>query len=168
MTENRNVSTTQLDQLRAGLLDDDPELKARVEDELRRDAGLAGQYGRWDEVRGQLESEREDATRLNNQLRLRRRRVLSGKAVEKPRRFTLPQMALAAATSVALTLAMVLWFNERPPEGAASVAVTDMIQDATQPVLTGNIEVDLESNVDFYVWMQGQDDVFIEAPRKGT
>ena len=172
MTNNRTVTVTQVDQLRAGLLDTSPELKAQVESALRQDPTLAAEYNRWTQVREQLESAKDDETQLQNQLRVRRRRVLSGKAVIKPRRFTLPQMALATATSVALTLGLVLWLNEAPQPNVALNTGTNtqtiLLTDVDKANLTKTVDFDVTNNVDFYVWMERQDDLFVEVPRKGT
>lgn len=164
MTKDQTVTVTQIDQLRAGVLDDAPELKAQVESALRQDRTLAAEYDRWNQFREQLESSKEEAIQLQNQLRLRRRAVLSGKAVTKPRRFTLPQMAVATAASVALTLALVLWINEAPqPNVVASTS------SGTQKTLLTDVDnANLTNNVDFYVWMERQNDLFVEVPRNGT
>ena len=166
MTKKQTVTVTQIDQLRAGLLDDSPELKAQIESTLRQDPALSTEYDRWNQVREQLETSKEDATKLQNQLRLRRRAVLSGKAVRKPRQFTLPHMALATATSVLLTLGVVLWLNQEPQP---NVAVN--LNASTQPAQStglSTVDFDLTNNVDFYVWMERQSDLFVEVPRKGT
>ncbi|MDJ0958003.1 MAG: hypothetical protein QNI91_14135 [Arenicellales bacterium] len=171
MTKNQTVTVTQIDQLRAGLLDDSPKLKAKVESALHQDPALSAEYDRWNQVREQLESSKDDATKLQNQLRLRRRAVLSGKVTRKPRRFTLPQMALATATSVALTLGLVLWINQAPyPNGAANLNASTPTKQATG-VTSSNlstVDFDLTNNVDFYVWIERQSDLFVEVPRKGT
>ena len=171
MSKNQTVTVTQIDQLRAGLLDDSPELKARIQSALRQDPGLAAEYNHWNQVREQLESSKNDAPRLQNQLRLRRRAVLSGKAITKSRRYTLPQMALATATSVALTLGVVLWINQvSQPNVAANLnASTQAIQSADMDNTNSTpVDFDLTNNVDFYVWIERQDDLFVEVPRKGT
>lgn len=169
MTDRQNVSIEQIDQLHAGLLDNTPHLKAQVEAALQQDQNLTAEYARWQQIRQQLESAEDNDVGLKNQLRLRRRSVLSGEAGKKPRRFTLPQMALATATSVALTLGVVLWFADQPH----STVVMQTIDDSTQAIVysppsgkTG--EFDLTNNVDFYVWMERQNNLFIEVPRNGT
>ena len=168
MTKNQTVTVTQIDQLKAGLLDDSPELKAKIESALDQDPALSAEYDRWNQIREQLESSKEDATKLQNQLRLRRRAVLSGKAIKRPRRFTFPQMALATATSVALTLGLVLWLNQLPQSNVATNlnASTQTMQ--TTGVASTNlstVDFDLTNNVDFYVWMERQSDLFVEVPR---
>ena len=171
MTKNQTVTVTQIDQLRAGLLDDSPELKAEIESALHQDPALSTEYDRWNKVREQLESSQDDATKLQNQLRLRRRAVLSGKAVKKPRRFTLPQMALATATSVALTLGLVLWLNQVPQPNVAANLSASTQTTQTNGVANTNlstVDFDLTNNVDFYVWIERQSDLFVEVPRKGT
>ena len=168
MTKNQTVTVTQIDQLRAGLLDSSPELKAQVESALCQDTTLSAEYDRWNQVREQLESSKDDETKLQNQLRLRRRAVLSGKAIKKPRRFTLPQMALATATSVALTLGLVLWLNQVPqPNVAANLNASTQPAQSTGMANTNlsTVDFDLTNNVDFYVWMERQSDLFVEVPR---
>lgn len=171
MSKNQTVTVTQIDQLRAGLLDDAPELKAQIESALRQDPALGAEYDRWNLVREQLESSKDDATKLKNQLRLRRRAVLSGNTVRKPWRFTLPQMALTTATSVALTLGLVLWVNQVPqPDAAANLDASTKTVQSTGGASTNlpTVDFDLTNNVDFYVWIERQSDLFVEVPRKGT
>lgn len=169
MTDRENVSIEQIDQLRAGLLDNTPQLKAQVEATLHEDQNFAAEHNRWEQILQQLESAEANDIGLKNQLRLRRRSVLSGKAEKMSLRFTLPQMVLAAATSVALTLSVVLWFTDQPQ----TAIVMETSDDSTQTIVyrappdtTG--EFDLTNNVDFYVWMERQNDLSMEVPRNGT
>ena len=171
MSKNQTVTVSQIDQLRAGLLDDTPELKKQIESALYQDPALNVEYDRWNRIREQLESSKADSTKLQNQLRLRRRAVLGGKAVRKSWRFTLPQMALATATTVVLTLGLVLWVNQVPqPNVTANLnASTQMTQTAgATSTNLSMVDFDLTNNVDFYVWIERQSDLFVEVPRKGT
>ncbi len=169
MTNRQNVSIEQIDRLRAGLLDHSPNTKKRVESALREDQSLTAEYSRWEKIRQQLETAEDGDIRLKNQLRLRRRSVLSGHAVKKPRRFTLPQMALATAASVALTLSVVLWFTDNSQTAVVMQPGDDTTTGfAYKSTAKTNVDFDLTNNVDFYVWMERQNELFTEAPRNGT
>lgn len=170
MTEKTTITSREIEELRAGLLDDDPRTKSAVESALDRDEALRAEFERWESIPEQLETAKTADTQLNNQLRLRRRQILSGKTTTTQRRFSLPQMALATASSVALTVGVVTWLYETPSSNIASntgihtptVHLTD-----TAPMVR-NVDFDLTNNVDFYVWMEDQNDVVMEVPRKGT
>jgi hypothetical protein len=181
MNNDDTITTTHIDQLRAGLLDRDLALKSRTRSALSRDHHLSAQNELWTGACEQLEISGNDDLRLTNQLRIRRRSVLSGRAAGKPRRFTLPQMAVTTVASMALTLSIVLLFGEQPRPGASSItqvdsaAPPDSINPGINPVLPSgtalDVDIDLTNNVDFYVWMEGQmaspDDPYIEMPRQG-
>jgi hypothetical protein len=177
MNSDDTITTTHIDQLRAGLLDRDLALKSRTRSALNRDNHLSEQNELWTGVCEQLETSGKDDLRLTNQLRIRRRSVLSGRAADKPRRFTLPQMAVATVASMALTLSIVLLFGEQPRTGGTSITQVDSAAapDSISPGLPAgtalDVDIDLTNNVDFYVWMEGQigspDDLYIEMPRKG-
>jgi len=168
MNKNPEVTTTQIDQLRAGLLDRNTALGSRVHSALDQDDHLSQQDELWARVCEQLDTCRDDDPKLTNQLRIRRRSILSGRAPGKPRRFTLPQMALAAAASVALTLSVVLWFGGQSRTGAQSIAHSELVASTNTnnpDSSTGaniNIDMDLANNVDFYVWIDDRHGLFIE------
>lgn len=172
MNKHEQVTAEQADQLRAGLLDRDPALEFRVRSALKRDGDLARRSELWSRVCGRLQASANDDSRLTNQLRIRRRAVLSGTAVKSRRRFTLPQLAFATATSVALTLGVMLWMGEHPPAArapvswAVQIASTDLAYAIVSNVV--DIDLDLADNVDFYAWMEGQPAATIEHPGKGT
>lgn len=161
MATIEKLTGAHVDRLRAGLLDDDLDLRDAVRAALEPGGRLAGADAVWDGVREQLDASQGDNRRLTNQLRIRRRAVLSGKwAGAKRLRFTLPQMAIATATSVALTLGIVSLLGERPPatdapiSHAVQVASTDLANAYVSNVV--DIELDLTDNVDFYAWMEKQ------------
>lgn len=167
------VTAVEVDQLRAGLLEGDPERRARVRAALLADQSLASANDLWDRMREHLDESGNDVTRLRNRLRLQRRRVLSGNTARKSRRFTLPQMALATATSVAVTMSLVLWLNQRPQQEVVSTtsafdSQSTQLVDSSTLQLTQQVDFDLTSNVDFYVWMESQEDLIPEVRRKGT
>jgi hypothetical protein len=159
----------QIDRMRAGLLDRVREgrLRAAIEHDDRLSRGCEI----WESLRRQFDASAADDPRLTNQLRLRRRAALSGKAATHPRRrFTLPQMALATAASVALTLGIVALTGQQRPAGspvspALQLASTDLANAYVSNVV--DIELDLTDNVDFYAWMGGQPEETIELPGTG-
>lgn len=172
MTTAEKATDTHVDRLRAGLLGNEPGLEPSVRAALESGGDLAGREKIWDQVCGALDASASDDPRLTNQLRIRRRAVLSGKARgEIRRRFTLPHMAVATATSVALTLGFVSWMGQ-PPTGAdgpisqaVQIASTDLANAIVSNVV--DIDLDLTDNVDFYAWMGGQAGMSIESPEQG-
>ena len=177
MNSDNTITTTHIDQLRAGLLDQDLALKSRTRSALRRDNHLSERNDLWTAVCEQLETSGKDDLRLTNQLRIRRRSALGGRAADKPRRFTLPQMAVATVASMALTLSIVLLIGEQSRTGVTaisqvgSVAPSESINPGLPTGTALDVDIDLTNNVDFYVWMENQmespDDLYIEMPRKG-
>ena len=168
MTKQQKVSIEQIDRLRAGLLDQTPHIKDEVEAALHADQNLAAENGRWERIRQQLDATEDNDIRSKNQLRLRRRSVLSGKAGRKPRRFTLPQMALATASGIALTLSAVLWFSYQPQSTVVIKTGVDSADDIVfRSAAEADGEFDLTNNVDFYVWME-KNELLIEEPDNGT
>ena len=173
MTTAEKVTLMQADRRRAGLLGNEPGLESAVSAALETGGDLAGSERIWDRVCRELDASAFDDPRLTNQLRIRRRTVLSGKASgETRRRFTLPQMAVATAASVALTLGVVSWIGS-PPSGAETpvsravqIASTNLANAIVSNVV--DIDLDLTDNVDFYAWMGGQTDTIIEPLGKGT
>ena len=81
-------------------------------------------------------------------------------------------MAIATATSVALTLGFVSFIGEYPPateapiSQAVQIASTDLANAIVSNVV--DIDLDLTDNAGFYAWMGGQVDVVIEPRSKGT
>ena len=172
MTTGENINVMHADRLRAGLLDDDPELSRAVRTALEPGGQLEDSDDVWNRVYEEFEASANENPRLTNQLRIRRRAVLSGKAPNiKRRRFTLPHMAFATAASVALTLGIVSIIGgtaptEAPVSRALHMAATDLANAYVSNVV--DIDLDLTNNVDFYAWMGGRNDLAVEPEGKGT
>ena len=75
---NEPITNEELDRLRAGLYDDDPALRQRLEAALANDPALRERQQLWPELRDALDETAASATAVNNQLRLRRRQILNG------------------------------------------------------------------------------------------
>lgn len=168
-----NVTSVQADKLRARLIDGESFYGPDAHTTRNHSADPTRHYRIWEQVRGQLDASATEDPRLTNQLRIRRRAVLSGKTAGKARhRFTLPQMAIATASSVALTLGIVSWIGGHPPAApapvskAVQIASTDLANAIVSNVV--DIDLDLTHNVDFYAWMGVQPDTLVEPPGKGT
>lgn len=131
-----------LDRLRAGLLDGEPDQKSRAERMVMENSDL--QDRTVGQVIEHLNETADNAMAINNQLRVRRREVLGGNAKRTPQQ-RIPQVALAAAASVVLAIA-IGWF-----------ALPGPINDRTTNVSGDSEEIsDLAENLDFYVWLQNQ------------
>ena len=136
-----------VDQLRAGLLDNDPALASTVRSALESDGDLAAGDAIWNRVTGELEVSATGNQRLANQLRIRRRKVLSGKMKgQTRRRFTLPQMAIATATSVAITLGVVSLIGDRP--SGADAPISQAVQTASDKPECGTTGPKTQTNAE--------------------
>lgn len=145
MNKRKPVTEEQIDLLRAGLLDDQPELKNRVEAALRDPANNQADDDIWDRLGRELDDDCAHAIRVNNQLRLRRRRVLSGAPGRSPR--LRQRSVLTAVASVVLAITVAVFLVPSGDRGGAG---------PTRIIDSGRDMPDLTDNVDFYVWMEAQ------------
>ena len=165
-TEKSRISD--LDRLRAGLVDPESELASRIHVGLVESQSLTEQTELWDKLRMRLDELESTDTRLTNLLRIRRRSVLNGKGAHKAERFTLLQMALAVAASMVFTLSVVYWTGGFSGSSLTSVSLAK----TSAPAIPGvNMErakpgaftdSDVASNVDFYAWIENQEALFVE------
>jgi hypothetical protein len=144
------ISSERLDRLRAGLYEDQAEQREQLQE---ASAGIPGDL--WAPVLAEMDALAEASAAVTNQLRLRRRQVLSGEY--RGRSGQLPRLALAACAGVALVVAVTVM---RQP--------TEPVDLAGSPAPAGaRLEVpDLADNVDFYHWMENRAVVATEP--KGT
>ena len=144
------ISSERLDRLRAGLYEDQTEQREQLQ---KTSAGTPGDP--WAPVLAEGDALAEGSAAVNNQLRLRRRQVLSGEYRGRPTR--LPQLAMAACAGVALTVAVAVMRQPTEP-----VALTSN----TVPAGAWQEVPDLADNVDFYHWMENR--AVVATERKGT
>lgn len=148
---NSSSETEKLDSLRAGL---------RVEDVDFKDAGTLKLIDRenayWQRVVDTLEDGMQHNRALSNQLRIRRRQVLSGQFSRKSEK-GLPRLALGSAAAAVLFIAVGAWWNTMPGERGADVTRTASIE-------TMDIDsVDFANNIDFYTWLEQQSDTVADS-----
>ncbi len=136
--------STQLDQLRAGLLDHSPAAKAQLLEHLRDCATCRQQAATIDTL---VATQRHQPDpRLARQLHARRMAALAGDAVLRPRqpaaRWLAPAFALATVVAVAIGVGGFLELNPAP-----ATAPQELAQAANDDV------PDLYADIDFYLWL---------------
>ncbi len=154
MNDESSPSADQLDRLRAGLLDDDPALKSKVEMSLAADGRAIARAALWKRVNEELDRGLERFPTLANQLRLRRREVLAGK---RRSHAALPLVAGGAAAMLTLAVAISTFQGSPQPEQAAAPVEPAVATAAAYQVQTvADDRLDLATNLDFYVWLANQ------------
>jgi predicted anti-sigma-YlaC factor YlaD len=123
-----------LDQLRAGLLDDDASRKAKVEVHLRQCRSCRQRYD-WPAA---LRADEEQSRALEGRLNLARRHALASTKKSALRRFA----PLAAAGAIALVAVLAVKPLQSPDEQQTRVA-------GTTPAAVPEVYEDL----DFYLWL---------------
>jgi anti-sigma factor RsiW len=131
-----------LDQLRAGLLDQQPALKSQLLEHLRGCAPCRRQAAAMDEL---ATSQRAQADpRLAQQLRTRRMAALAGHAARRPQptavRRLAPAFALATLMAVVIGAGVFLQFNPAPAPQELARSANDTVPD-------------LYADIDFYLWL---------------
>lgn len=110
----------------------------------------------WQRVLDTLEDDVQHDRALCNQLRIRRRQVLSGQFNRK-REPGVPRLALGSAAAAAVFIAVGAWWNTMPGEPGADVTRTASIE-------TMDIDsADFANNIDFYTWLEQQSDTVAES-----
>lgn len=139
------------DSLRAGL---------RVEDVDFKDVGTPKLIDRenayWQRVVDTLEEGVSHDRALCNQLRLRRRQVLSGR-FDRNRSTGLPRFAMGAAAATAVFVAVGTWWNALPSDPGTEITRTASIE-------TMDIDnAEFADNIDFYTWLDEQTDTVADS-----
>jgi hypothetical protein len=150
---NSSFETETFDALRAGLSIDDVDFK---------DAGTLKLINRqntyWQRVVDTLDDGVDHDRALCNQLRIRRRQVLSGQ-VSGSRRAGLPRFALGAATSVAAAIAIAVWWDSRPLESGEVYTRTASIESVDADI----DRTEFADNIDFFTWLEKQSDAVADS-----
>lgn len=110
----------------------------------------------WQRMIDTLEEGVNSDRALCNQLRLRRRQVLSGRHRRK-RSAGLPRFALGTAAGAAVFIAIGTWWDSMPGESASEVTRTASIE---------SLDVDnteFANNIDFYTWLEKQSDTVADS-----
>lgn len=150
MKSNLN-ETEKLTSLRAGL---------RVEDVDFKDAATLKLIDRenayWQRIVDTLDEGVNNDRALANQLRLRRRQVLSGRY--RPERSAgIPRFALGTVAGAAVLVAVGAWWESMPGEPGSDVTRTASIE---------SMDIDnseFANNIDFYTWLEQQSDTVADS-----
>jgi len=162
MKTNKQLSQTEkLDALRAGL---------RIDDIDFQDAGVPRLMERrnnhWQRVVGALEEEVNSDRALGNQLRIRRRQVLSGEhGRARPR--GAPRFAMGTLAAAAVLAVIGAWWYPLPEQPGSRVTRTAATESPSlQPVSMGAGDADnaeFANNIDFYTWLEQQSDTVADS-----
>ena len=131
------------DQLRAGLLDDAPALKARIEAAL---AVTPAARKFWETVGEELEQQTAIGNAISHRLRVRRREALHRANRGRSQRPPWPQWATVTACALALIAGTVWTVSEYPATPAAQQVAIDNVPELRE----------LTENLDFYAWLDTQ------------
>lgn len=149
--KSNTSETEKFDSLRAGL---------RVEDVDFKDAGTPMLIDRenayWQRIVDTLDEGVSHDRALCNQLRLRRRQVLSGRFSRK-RDAGLPRFAVGTAAGAAVFVAIGAWWDSMPNEPAGDLTRTASIE-------TMDVDnAEFTNNIDFYTWLEKQSDTVADS-----
>lgn len=149
---NNHRQSEKFDSLRAGL---------RVEDVDFKDTGtpklIDKENAYWRRIVDCMEEYTNHDRALCNQLRIRRRQVLSGE-YGRMHSGGLPRFAIATAAGVAVLGVVTAWWGPLPGETARAPM--------TQTASLEAIDVDnteFTNNVDFYTWLEKQTDTVADS-----
>lgn len=149
--KNNFSETQKFDSLRAGL---------RVEDVDFQDAGTPKLIDRenayWRRMVDTLEEGVSHDRALCNQLRIRRRQVLSGQFKRK-RSAGVPRFALGTAAGAAAFIAIGAWWDSLPGKPGAKVTRTASIESMDVN------HAEFANNIDFYTWLEEQTDTVADS-----
>lgn len=148
---NKTIHTEKLDSLRSGLPVEDVDFKDSATPKL-----IDRENAYWQRIVDALEERAKNDRPLCNQLRIRRREVLSGRCARE-KYHGLPRFAVGVAAGAALFLTITMWWNPETNQPATSLTQTASIQ-SVEP---DNSE--FVNNIDFYTWLEKQSDTVADA-----
>lgn len=150
--KNNFSETEKFDSLRAGL---------RVEDVDFKDAGTPKLIDRenayWQGIVDTLEEGVNRDRALCNQLRLRRRQVLSGRFSSREHA-AVPRFALGTVAGAAVLVAIGAWWDWMPGEPAGS--------DMTRTASIESMDIDnaeFTNNIDFFTWLEEESETVADS-----
>lgn len=152
---NQHPDSDELDQLRAGLLNDEPARRQALLDHLSGCGNCRDSHGVADRVCASLDEQLESPA-VAGALRARRRSALAGQGTAIPGR--VPRLALIGAT-LSLLLGIGIFFaleGDAPTYRDAQWGPADHAPDpaAASPQLASQEAIpDVYSDLDFYLWL---------------
>lgn len=148
---NNSTQSEKFDSLRAGLHVEDVDFKDSCTPKL-----IDRENAYWQHIVDGLEESSGNDRGLCNQLRIRRRQVLSGQ-YSRPRGSGAPRFALGVATGVAAIAAGMLWWNPAPEQAGTEVTRTASIESMSTE------HYEFANNIDFYTWLEKQTDTVADS-----
>lgn len=148
MHEQTHPDTEQLDRLRCGLLDDEPQLKTLLNKHIADCPDCMARFSSWDQLHQMAGKTGITNQQLKEKLDSARQTALAASPSTRSRR--LIPLAAAAALFTALSAGLLtLQYND-----------SDFIQenDDTLTVQTGNDILDVYEDLDFYLWLATQEE----------
>ena len=135
--------TTELDRLRAGLLDDDHAARATLLQHLQACGACRARLADWDTLREAAATTHDP--HLNHELRARRAAALAGQASGRTTTTHWPRYAVAASLAIAIGVGVFLQLEALQPEIPAemNIAQSDAVPD-------------VYADIDFYLWLANQ------------
>lgn len=143
--DSQHPASTELDRLRAGLLDREPALRARLLDHIGQCPHCQVRLDVWQTLARGLDSGLDRQPGLTGALRARRRAALAGEGARRPRysAWLTRGLPLAAALSVMAAVGLTVMVNTAPTPAPA------VAQAENAP--------DLYVDLDFYLWLSEQE-----------
>ena len=141
MHSQQHPDPEQLDRLRAGLLDDQADEKSSLENHIEHCPSCQSQYNSWQQLGPGALGPRLDTESLDQTLQQARSQALDHTDVRHSRTFT------PYATAALLLIAVSIGFWVAQPEQQDTQLAT---------AETGQDVPDLYEDIDFYLWLAGQ------------
>lgn len=145
-TDEWHPTSEELDQLRAGLLDDAPLAGARIRNHLATCEACRQQAELWDQVAAQFDAQAHGDPALSRLLAERRRKALAARPAW--RRFASGRRITAAAAVLIVAIAGGVFVQLH--RAAPTPAVAQVHSETTEN------NPDFYSDIDFYVWLSNQ------------
>lgn len=158
MTEHGFPDADAFARYRSGLLDGDPEMKRRIGDMLATQPDAAREREALHTVTTHLDQATDRQLSVANELRRRRREVVSGHRRLAPPRYGLSALAASAVTSIVMGIAIGLVIGRATVSPTLPLVALEESEDAG----------DVVENLDFYDWLEGQHTSGQTPPQAGT
>jgi len=148
---NHKSIHTKFDSLRSGLHVEDVDFK-----DSSTPKWIDRENAYWQRIVDALEESANNDRPLCNQLRIRRREVLSGRRSKEKHR-GLPRFAVGVAAGAVLFLTITMVWSPAPNQPGADLTRTASLRSAERE------HAEFANNIDFYTWLEKQSDTVADA-----